>query len=153
MEIEMRLYLARPITGCSFDEVASYYEETRDILQDMGYEVFFAFCGKNYLKNENEFKATGYEQPLSTDHAIVERDRWMTQISDVVFVNFNECNSISIGCVAEIIWAKDRGKHVVVVMDKKNVHWHSFILESASVIYPTYNEAIDYLEKLAKMEI
>ena len=149
----MKIYLARPITGCSYDEVASYYEETRDILQDMGYEVLFAMCGKSYFKNEQNFEATGYKQPLSTDHAIYQRDKWMTHQCDILLVNLIGCQKTSIGTCFEMGWASELGKYVVLVMEDDNIHNHSFVNESASVIYNNFQDALDYLAKLSKMDI
>jgi len=149
----MRVYCARPISGCSFDEVTTYYRETVDILKGMGYEVLFPMCGKGYLRNEIEFKAHGYNNPLSTNHAIVERDRWMTQSCDILFVYLVGAKLVSIGSVAEMAWAHHMGKHTIVIMEEGNIHQHAFILDMADVIFPTYQEGLDYLEKFAKGEI
>jgi hypothetical protein len=55
----------------------------------------------------------------------------------------------SIGCMMELAWAADHGKHVIVVMGPDNVHAHAFVLESASIRFPTLLEALKYLEDLA----
>ena len=49
----------------------------------------------------------------------------------------------------EMAWAHQLGKHSVVVMEKDNIHRHSFVLEASDVLYETYSEALDYLEKLS----
>jgi len=149
----MIVYCARPIAGCSYEEVASYYEETRDILQDMGYDVLIAMCGKNYLKAENDFKATGYCYPLSTDHAIFQRDLWMCRKCDILLVNLIGATKVSIGTMMEMAWAAQDGAHVVTVMEEDNIHQHAFVKEASSVIYNNFQDALDYLSKLAKMEI
>ena len=145
----MRIYIARPISGCSYEEVVQYYQTTADRLRAIGYEVFHAMCAKTYLQSEKDFKAEGYEFPLSTDHAIVERDRWMTEMADIIFVNLSDCKRVSIGTMFEMAWAHQLGKHSVVVMEKDNIHRHSFVLEASDVLYETYSEALDYLEKLS----
>ena len=149
----MKIYIARPITGCTADEVISYYQETADILRGMGYEVFHAMCAKTYLHGDPDVKATGYNFPLSTDHAIVERDRWMTQTADILFVNLTGCKRVSIGTCFELAWAHHMGKHTVVCMEATNIHRHAFVIEAADVLYETYNEGLDYLEKLARNQI
>lgn len=149
----MLVYCARQITGCSYDEVVDYYEDTRDILQDMGYEVFVALCGKSYLRNEREFAATGYKQPLSTDHAIFQRDWWMCRKCDILLVNLLGATTVSIGTVMEMAWAADHGKHVILVMEENNIHNHAFVKEAASVVYNKFEDALDYLKKLIRMEL
>ena len=149
----LKIYLARPITGCSFDEVSSYYEETRDILREMGYDPIIAMCGKSYFKDEQNFKAEGYKQPLSTDHAIFQRDKWMTHQCDVLLANLIGATKVSIGTCFEISWANYLGKHIVLVMEENNIHQHAFVKEAATVIYNNFQDALDYLSKLAKMEI
>jgi len=150
----MKIYLARPITGHAADEVIEYYQITANILRDIGYEVFHAMCAKTYLHGDLDVKAKGYDWfPLSTDHAIVKRDHWMTSQCDVLFVNLLNCKRVSIGTCFEMSWAHHMGKHIVLVMDKQNIHQHAFVLEAADVIYEDYNCALDYLNKLAKNQI
>lgn len=147
----MKIYCAGPITGKSYKEVVEYYKRTVNKLQGYGYQVLFPMCAKSYLINETNLKAGGYDYPLSTDHAIIERDRWMVMQSDVVFVNFfNAKKRISIGSCMELAWAHDHGKHTVTVMQEKNVHRHAFVSEASDVIYLDEKSAFDYLEKLAK---
>lgn len=147
----MKIYCASPITGKSGKEVVDYYKRTVNKLQGYGYQVLFPMCAKSYLINEEKFKSTGYDNPLSTDHAIIERDRWMVIQSDVVFVNFYNAKSrISIGSLMELAWAHDHGKHTVTIMQEKNIHRHAFVLESSDVVYTDEKSAFDYLEKLAK---
>lgn len=145
----MRIYLARPISGCSFEEVVGYYEATVQSLKGYGYDVLYPMCGKNYLRNEIQFKAEGYGQPLSTNRAIVGRDRWMVRQSDIVLANLVGSKHVSIGTVSELAWAFDNKKHVIIVMEKDNVHRHAFVLEFADVIFETSDEAMQYLWKLA----
>jgi nucleoside 2-deoxyribosyltransferase len=149
MGVLMRVYLARPITGCTYEEVVAYYVETIALLRGFGFEVLFPMCGKNYLRSETVFKSEGYVQPLSTNRAIVGRDRWMVKQSDIVLANLSGSRQVSIGTVCELAWAFDAGKHVLVVMELGNVHEHAFVLEFADAIFETVDEALAYLGKLA----
>lgn len=150
----MKVYCCRPMAGHSYSDIAYHYNNLKDIFDDVGIEMLNPMCGKSYLKNEKEFRSTGYTQPLSTNHAIFTRDRWMVKQSDVVFVNLLGCKKVSIGSMFEMAWAVADGKHIVLVIDKNdNIHEHAFVLESAHVIYHEENEAIDYLITLNKGEI
>ncbi len=150
----MDICFARPITGLGYEEVAGSYADTRDRLIDYGYtHVYFAFTGKSHLRNERDFGAEGYTHPLSTNHAITLRDRWMTKQADVFFLNLLGTKKVSIGCIMELAWAFDNGKHIVIAMEPDNIHRHAFVLECAHIIYPTEDEAMEYLRKLPMGEI
>jgi len=146
----MKIYTAGPISGQSYEQVMNKYKEQVKILRGIGYEVICPMTGKSYLRTELEFKAKGYEQhPLSTNHAIKERDRWMVGQADIVLVDFSSCNGIvSIGSCMELAWADELKKHSIVVMDKDNIHQHCFILECADIVFSTLIEAYSYLKKL-----
>ena len=145
----MKIYLARPISGCDYDEVVSYYRKTSVILKARGYEVMHPMVAKNLLRGENRIKPSGYTAPLCTDHAILERDRWMVQRSDVVMMNLLGARRVSIGCVAELAFGHVYGKYNVVLMEKENLHRHAFVLDMASIIFETEDEALTYLHALS----
>lgn len=145
----MKLYLAHPISGLSFDEVYQYFDGAQQELNEY-YEVLHPMTGKGYFREEKNFKTEGYTQPLSNNHAIMERDSWMVSQADVVLIDLTGTKSVSIGCVMELAWAFWQHKHTVVVIDPGNVHSHAFVLEAADVIYNCLPDAIDYLRKLAR---
>jgi nucleoside 2-deoxyribosyltransferase len=142
------LYMARPITGCTADEVFEYYENARQVLR-VHYRVLSPMTGKEHLRTERLFKAEGYRNPVSTNHAIIERDRWMVQQSDIVLVDLSKAKQVSIGCMMELAWAHQLGKHSIVVMEEGSPHWHAFVLEAADIVMPAIEEALDYLVSLA----
>ena len=147
-----KIYCVHPISGLSADDVFSYYQRIQKILTDVGYDVFIPMFGKASLRTELKFKAHDYRSPISTNHAIYERDHWMVCQSDIVFANFTGAKSVSIGSMFELAWANHMNKQVIVVMEKDNIHQHAFVLESATIIFETEPEAIDYLTKLSKKE-
>jgi nucleoside 2-deoxyribosyltransferase len=140
----MKIYLAHPISGLSADEVTGYYSQTVNKLKD-SFEILYPMMGKRYLRNEIKFKAEGYQNPVSTNHAIKERDKWMVQSSDIVFIDFTGAKIVSMGCCMELAWADLLGKHTIIVLEKENIHRHAFILDSADIVFETYDEAIEYL--------
>lgn len=146
----MKIYTAGPISGQSYSQVMNRYREQVQRLEDIGYEVICPMTGKTYLRTELAFKAQGYDQhPVSTNHAIKERDRWMVGSADIVLVDFTECNGIvSIGSCMELAWADELKKHTIVVMTEKNIHQHCFILECADIVFPDMIEAYKYLTNL-----
>lgn len=144
----MRIYLAHPISGCSFDDVLEYYDDAVEVLADYGYEVMYPMVAKGYLRTEKKFRAHGYGQPLSQNHAIVERDRWMVKRANVFYANLLTATEVSIGCCMELAWAHDSRIHTIAAMQEDNMHQHAFVLECAHVILPTHVEVLAYLKKL-----
>lgn len=146
----MRIYLAGPISGKSADDVYSRIERDSYILRRFGYEVQNPMTGKASLRFEKEFVAKDYRHPVTTNHAIIERDRWMVKRSDVVFVNLMEAKEKSIGSIMELAWAHDNGVHTVVAMPETGPHNHAFIIEAADILFHDKEEAMNYLKELAK---
>jgi len=142
----VKIYLAHPISFSNFAAVRGYFARAKNDLYL--YDVYYPMIAKGYLREEKDFKPSGYKQAISCDHAIIERDYWMVSISDVVFLNFSEAERVSIGCMMELAWAYQLRKHTVVVMPAGNIHIHSFVKEAADIIFETYEEAIEYLVKL-----
>lgn len=145
----MKIYTAHPISGKSFDSVVGYYEDLKHRLEARGYEVLCPMTAKGYLRTEIKFKAHGYDGfPVSTNHAIVKRDRWMISQCDVVLADLLDTKIVSIGCMFELAWAQESGKHTIVVMEKDNIHRHAFVIEAADILFENIGVAMSYLEYL-----
>lgn len=144
----MKVYIAGKISGYGYDEVVDYFRRTADRLEKTGYETMHPMLGKDALRTEITLKSEGYGNPESTNHAIIERDRWMVENSDIILCNLSNTSRVSIGSVMELAWAEYLHKLVIVVMEDTNIHRHAFILEAADVIFETIEEAFIYLENL-----
>ncbi len=145
----MKIYLAGPITGKSFDEVMSRYKEKTAILVDFGYEVLSPMTAKGGLKGVSAFVSTGYSGPVANDHSIFERDQWMVSQADVVLADLSNATAISIGTMMELAWASYLGKHTVLVMGANNPHDHAFVKQAADVRLDDMEDAYDYLRELS----
>ena len=147
---KLKIYLARPISGCTGQEVTEYYTNYKQSCEYMGYDVFSPMIGKGNLRTEVEFKAHGYlNNPVASNHAIIERDRWMVSNADVIFANLLKVDRVSIGTCMELAWAHQLGKHTVTVMEKENIHQHAFVLEASDIVFDNEREAMEYLQALA----
>jgi len=145
----MKIYLGGSISGASGDEVFGDFEGRRDSLAPY-YEVLSPLVGKGQIRTELEYRAHGYGHPLANNHAIIERDRWMVSLADVVYINLMSAERVSIGSMMELAWAHHMGKHSIVAMPKDGLHMHAFVLEAADVVYHSDEEAIAYLVELAR---
>ena len=149
---KLKIYCVAPISGKSADDVFAYYKETQTVLST-AYDVFIPMFGKKSIRTETSLKAEGYkDSPLTTNHAIFERDRWMVTQSDIIFADLSGANIVSIGSMFELAWGSLLGKYIVLVMDDENIHKHAFVLEAADIIFKNRADAINYLYKLANKE-
>jgi nucleoside 2-deoxyribosyltransferase len=144
----MKIYLVHPISGLGYDEVAKYYKETAEFLTDCGFEILSPMTGKSFLRTEVRLRKSCYDNPVATNHAIMERDHWMVNISDIVYANLCGAKEVSIGCMMELAWAYHLGKHMIIAMESNNVHQHAFVLEAADIIFETHQDAVNYLNHL-----
>lgn len=146
-----KIYCCHPISGLSADEVFDYYIDVQKRLSSC-YQVMIPMTGKSSLRCEKEFRSEGYkDNPLTTNHAIYERDKWMVTQADILYVNLiGATERVSVGTMFEMAWGALLGKYVVLVMESESVHRHAFVLEAADVIFQSGQEAEDYLITLAK---
>jgi len=144
----MKIYIAGSISGQEANAVLDYFGDMKKLLTDFGYEVLSPMTAKGYFRNSTEYKAHGYDMPVSTNHAIVERDRWMVSICDILYCNLTMAKIVSIGSVMELAWAHHMGKHTIVAMPQDNIHMHAFVIEAADILFHTHEEVIDYLRLL-----
>lgn len=150
----MKIYCAHAISGRSKSEIVDYYKKVVNELREQGYDVYHPIVEVNYIRNDiSEKDQPKVISPTVTNHSIKERDKWMVRQCDVIFCDLTGTNKVSIGCVAEIAWADAWGKHVVVAMEKDNLHRHAFIEEIATVVFDTYDNSMDYLDDLIKRKI
>lgn len=144
----MKIYCCHPISGRSANEVFEYYEDMSRVLGSFGYEVLTPMHGKDVLRTEEKFRATDYRNPVATNHAIYNRDRWMVHQADIVYANLLGASIVSIGTMMELAIASDNRKHVVLAMEEQNVHRHAFVLEAADVLFTTTDGSLAYLKSL-----
>jgi len=145
--MKLKIYTVGPISGLSYAECINEFKTREETLKLMGFEVFNPMLGKDFLKNMGELPSAGYNQhPIVTDKAITRVDFWMVDNSDIILANFIGAKRVSIGTVAEISRAYTKGKLVITVMEKGNIHEHAFIDQMSGIIFPTLDDAYNYLK-------
>ena len=142
----MKIYLAGPITGCSYKGCSEWRESLTSELTALGFQVFSPLHGEVHLKLKRNIPSVGIDEIL-TSHAIVARDRFYVLSSDVLLVNLLEAKRVSIGSVMEMGWAFMANKLIITVMEKNNnIHHHAFILEATTLMCSSLEEAINHLK-------
>lgn len=148
----MKIYLVHPISGLSYEETMDYFNPTTQALEAAGYDVLCPMHNKEHLKGESDLRPEGYGDSLvSNAKSIFRRDHWMASQADIIYANLL-CRSrtVSIGCMFEIAWGFEMGKHTVLAMNDEvgSIYRHAFILEGADIIFKTHEDAIAYLTHL-----
>jgi nucleoside 2-deoxyribosyltransferase len=111
--------------------------------------------GKSEIRTEvkERFQPMDFKNTIASNHGIFERDRWMVQQCDILYLDLTGTERVSIGCMMELAWAAILGKYAVVVMNKENIHRHAFVVEAADIIFENADIALAYLAKLAGQTI
>lgn len=135
------VYLAGPITGCSYGGATEWRQYVADRLPDYILPVS-PMRGKQYLGAEEKIGLSYEQYPLSCKKGITCRDRHGIMSCDAVLMNFLGAKTVSIGTAIEVGWADMLRKPIIVVMEKDNPHAHPIIEECAGFILDNLDEAI-----------
>lgn len=144
----LSIYLAGSISGKTVEEVRDYFTNFTKMFSDMGYQVYSPMTGKGNLRVSKTYDPLGYTLPVATDHAIFNRDRWMVGKADIIFCNLFNSIHVSIGSMMELAWARELRKHIIIVMEERNIHEHAFVIECADIRFTDIDDAISYVESL-----
>lgn len=141
------VYLAGPISGLTFTGASDWRTAAIEIFNSHNIAAKSPMRGKEILRNLPIMIDQGYpDNPLTSQHGIVTRDRNDTQTCDVVLMNLLGATTASIGSMVELGWADSKRIPVVTVLDladQSNPHKHAFVRELSGFIVPTLQEAID----------
>lgn len=146
------VYLAGPITGCSFNGCTDWRNEVIERLARWGIHGLSPMRAKDYLRNETAIVGSYEDKVMSCQRGIMTRDRFDTMRCDVLLVNFLGAKKVSIGTVMEIAWADSQripiicaieDTHIPALRDSPdNVHDHPMIREAIGFRVPTLGEAV-----------
>lgn len=144
-----KVYLAGPITGCSWDETENWRDQFKSF-HIPRVECFSPLRGKGYLKGETSIK-DHYDQvesrTMSSAKAIMTRDSFDVRTADALVVNFTGAKKVSIGTVMEIAWAwQNRTPVIAIGMD--HLHDHSMLNEAINWKVDTLEDAAEILRMM-----
>lgn len=155
------MYLAGPITGCSFDGCVNWREVFSYKLPE-GITGLSPMRGKEYLEGVEEI-ATDYDdrevnslnrythlsKVMSSSRGIFTRDFNDCRRADAIVVNLLGAEKVSVGTVMEIAWARAFDKPVIAVMEPNgNIHDHPMINECVGFKVSSLDEAVDVVTML-----
>lgn len=139
------IYLAGPITGCSYAGCTDWREYFKTLVP-ASVQCLSPMRGKDYLAGEKIIDGSYPEHVLSCSRGIMTRDRFDCTRADLVVVNLLAAPRVSIGTVMEIAWADLLRTPTIVVMEKEgtdpaNVHEHPMLAEATGFRVETLEQA------------
>lgn len=150
----MKVYLAGPISGLSYDECVNWREEAKAALAKYGIRGFSPMRHKGYLSAEAKIEHDYPARVMSCQKGIMTRDHYDVISSDAILVNLLGCtpegtNRVTVGTVMELAWAWDRRIPVVAVMEKEgNLHDHPMVREAIGFRVETVAEGIGVVKSI-----
>lgn len=155
------VYLAGPISNCSFDSVVDWRDY---VIKNLPPEIvgMSPMRGKSYLQGMKEISThikdrTGMDDKAPTYHlnaimsssrGILTRDYNDCCRADALLINFDGATKVSIGTVMEIAWAKANNTPVICIMPEGNIHDHPMINECIGYRCNTLDEGIQLVSML-----
>ena len=137
------VYLAGPISGCSYEGCTSWRAYVKEELLLAGIRSVSPMRGKEELADIKELDAVAYEGPLVCPKGITTRDRWDATHCPLLFVNLLGAERVSIGTVMEIAWADLLRTPIVLVMEPGNPHEHCILNEVIGFRTSTLDRGIE----------
>lgn len=138
----MKIYLAGPISGCTFEECTDWRDHFIEMIPK-SVQCLSPMRGKSFLKDKGIINGS-YEEdgPFATRRGIMTRDFFDCNRVDIVVANLLNAESVSIGTCMEIAWAYQSRTPLIAIMEEGNIHEHPMILEAIGF-------RVDSIEKAA----
>lgn len=151
----MKIYLAGPIRGLTYEDCTEWREYAAQRLNELGHTTMSPMRGKEYLKSKglllgDNGRGSFEEFPMSSMKGIFGRDIFDVKMSDVLLANFAGATHLSIGTCMEVQRGYDLDKYVLTVLEPGSVHDHPFIHQASSLVVTTLDMAIDVLTVLGE---
>ncbi len=147
------VYLAGPITGCSYEGCTDWRCEAQNAMEDYPVTMLSPMRGKKYLANEKCI-GNAYLCPLSCPRGIMTRDHWDATRCDILLVNFLGAKTVSIGTTMEIAWAWDHDIPIICIMEETgNIHDHAMIQEAVGFRVETLEQALAIIKSMLNLEL
>jgi nucleoside 2-deoxyribosyltransferase len=147
-----KVYLAGPIKGLTYGEAADWRKTAAEWLWRRGIGVLSPMRYKEYLSDVGPLGDNYANHPTSSGKGIYRRDHFDVSRCDVVLMNLEGAERVSIGTMIEAGQADMCDKPVVLVMERGNCHEHAILENIAGFIVPTLAEGLIVVAALLDTE-
>ena len=135
------VYLAGPITGCTYGECTDWRTDFAKAMPDE-IECFSPMRFKKHLDDGGRIADNYPEKVWCSQRGIMARDYFDCTRANITVVNLLGATRVSIGTVMELAWCYAFRVPTVVIIEKENnLHEHSMLREAISFRVETIEEA------------
>ena len=147
-----KVYLAGPITGCTFDGCTEWRDVAKAELAKVGIEAFSPMRAKGYLKEKGVITGSYPDAGLfSSSRNIMTRDFYDCTTADVVLAYLLGASRQSAGTIMEMAWTFDRHIPLVVVAEPGlGVHAHPMIEEAVGFRANNLDEGLTIVKAILR---
>lgn len=145
----MKVYLAGPITGLTYDGAQDWRDAVAAVLADVGIVAYSPLRAQAVLRAHAELDSGGTgssyidSHPLLSASGMTARDRFDVQSADVVLANLLGAERASIGTAMELGWADAFRVPTIVAVEPGSVHDHALVRSVASFIVHDLDTALE----------
>lgn len=140
-----QIYLAGPITGCTFDEATSWRDEFIKALNQPKIQCFSPMRAKTFLAEKGKIEGSFDDYLFGSSRNIMARDHNDCTKADCVVFNLFDNKIVSIGTIMELAWCYTHRIPTVVIIGKDDKVYgkHPMVLQAIDFRVETVEEAAD----------
>jgi len=137
------IYLIGPIGGLSYEQATGWRIEARNVLEDMGWEVFDPMSGKECLQQTQDIGVDLANEKTVENGYIYHSDLRRINRADILLANWLiASHRPPIGTMFEYGYASAKDKCIITVSTDDYFIKHPFVVNS-SIIVSTMEEAYE----------
>lgn len=139
------VYLGGQITGLTYDEATGWRRNVAALLARYGIKTLDPMRGKEHLAQADVPLTAWFDNGLGA----VKRDLADIDVSDVMLMNLQDVQTVSIGCMAEMGYAFSSQAYwespEIVAVVNTPTYDHIFVAHMCHAIYTTLEQALDHI--------
>lgn len=132
----MKVYYCRAMDGVDKGLISNEYNLVHKLLNEKGYDLV------------NDFNNSSLEMlPITAENSeiVVKNNISDLKNSDIVIINISIPNHSYIGCIGEMIYAKQMGIKVITIVGESGNDKHFWTLYHSDIIVNSLQDAINIL--------
>ena len=145
--IELEVYAAGPITGQNYEGATGWREDLQELV-DGPIRILDPMRHKQYLLEAVHIADSYEESILSSQRAIVSRDRYDVERCDVLAIYLPMVPCVSIGSMFELSLADYLRKPIVGYLAPGSRHDHAFVREAITIRVKSLEQMAEALNGL-----
>ena len=127
------VYLAGGISGIPKDVYRAWRDKVTKELWEEGQKYKTDIYTLDPCNSDDWLRESGYTSKETFEDSTRKKDLYDVARCDLVFVNFLPSTQVSKGTLIEIGYAMALNKPIVIVMNKGNIHEHTFVYKGDRV--------------------